>query len=252
VDAVNDTLVDKTKAILIKMRGNADYTGTEVMVYSTNVTVPKLTARLNPIAFAEDSTTGSLLSISHNLEDTSVAVPLTIQSDDARLIVPANLEIAVGTREVNVRVMTTADPNVQGTVAAQVTVDDNAFTTDFAPATATAILYDRQAVLTAVASPALISESGSQDSYAGNPNSTVIRVTRNGSTALPLSVKLTFRAGEGQVTFAPTHTIPAGESYVDVVVTAVADEVAEGSIPVKITATAAGYISSIARLIVVD
>jgi hypothetical protein len=88
---------------------------------------------------------------------------------------------------------------------------------------------------------ATISATDANAAEAGNDPGT-FRITRSGSTASSLSVNYTIATGAGQATsadYTPTLngvvTIPAGQTFVDIVITPVDDALVEGPETVTIT-----------------
>jgi CSLREA domain-containing protein len=242
VNAVDDLFVDGTQDVIVRASAPGFTPQTLTLHVTDNETPPPaLTLRLNRTNFYENAANpATTLIIKHNRASTS-PVTVTLFTPEARLGVPATVTIPAGTREVRVPISVAEDFGIQGTVAATITGSASGFT----GGSATATIWDVQAALTITSTQSTINE-------AAPGNTTTLRISRNTPTADALLVNLTIVRGMGQATVPVNVTIPAGQSFVDVVATAVNDTAVDGSQMVVVKAGAPGHTASSVRFDVLD
>lgn len=244
VNAVNDTLVDGIKQVLVKA-SQTGYFSAKATLEVLDDETPLLSATLSPTAFVENKTgTATTLNLSRGVASNTLQVTINLNSSDTRLNVPTTATIPAGRREVNVPITVTPDIRVQGTLQAVITASAAGYIT----ATTSATIYDAEAALTLSVIP------GSPTTLTEGPNNTttILRVTRNTPTTSAVIVALSFRRGVGQVALPATVTIPAGQPFTDFMVSAVDDTTLDGTQSVSLQASVPGYKAASAQLFVTD
>ncbi len=195
-----------------------------------------LTVNPNSISEKNGSSTGTLTRVAPN-QTNALTVSLS-SSDTSEATVPTTVTIPANAASVTFQITAVDDNLLDGTQSSSIT----ATALNYVSATQSIQITDSESISLDI-SPSDISERG------GTAVGTITR--SNTDTAQPVTVTLA-SSDLSEATVPNTVTIPANQSSVTFTITAVDDDLLDGTQSVSITATANGYISGVKSLNVTD
>jgi hypothetical protein len=180
-----------------------------------------------------------------------IAFSATISADLSNtLILPTSISLAAGENEKTFNIGVIDNAHVDGdrkvTITASMFVNScgcNASSTSSGSVSTSVTVTDNDGPALQVTAPQLTLPEGST---AGS-----IRITRNTSTRDALTVNLT-SSNTGEATVPATAVVPAGQSYVDVTITTINDNVTDGNKQVYLQASSSGFSTGSVWVIVSD
>jgi hypothetical protein len=239
VAAVDDALLDGTQAVTITAAG----TGYVSVADTVDITdLETLTVTIAAAAVTENAGTGATTgTVTRSNTDNGSALLVTLTSSDTtEAAVPATLTISAGQASATFSVAAVDDTLLDGTQTVTVT----AASTGYVSVGDTVAVTDVEALTVTIVAAAVPENAG-----AGATTGTVTR--SNTDVGQPLVVTLS-STDTSEATVPVSVTILANQSSATFTITAVDDNLRDGTQPVAITASAAGYVSGSRPLDVTD
>ncbi len=235
LSAVDDTVLDGTQTATITAAASG-YIGSSASINVTDLETVSVAIDVSSVSEAAGTATGRV-----TRSNTNNGNPLTVQlssSDTSEATVPATVTIPAGQASVAFTITVVDDTLLDGPQ----TVTFVALATDYQGSNASLIVTDFE-TLTVTLNVTTLSEFGGQ---------TTGRVTRsNTDIAAALNVQLA-SSDTTEATVPAVVTIPAGQASVAFTVTAVDDNLLDGTQTLDILASASGYQGVQAALSVTD
>ena len=229
VAAVDDTLLDGTQPVTVSATA-AGYLGItdtiDVLDFET------LTVVLAADSIVEGSGAGATTgTVTRSNTDNNSALTVTLESNDtSEATVPATVTIAAGQSSATFSVTAVEDTLLDGTQSVTVT----ASAAGYLGITDTIDVLDFETLTVVLAADSIVESSG-----AGATTGTVTRSNTDNSSALTVTLESN---DTSEATVPATVTIAAGQSSATFSVAAVDDTLLDGTQPVTVTPSAAGYL----------
>lgn len=245
IGALDNTMVDGNEQVTITASAPG-YSDTPMTVTITDNDTPTLALGVNPNPFSEAA--GANAAQGTVTRNTSTTAPVTVglsSNNTNKATVPATVTIPAGSASATFPVAAVDNSVVDG--------DANVIVTATAPGYPDAaflltVTDDEVPALGLTITPDSFSETAGANAATGT-------VTRNTSTATPLTVSLTSITPSNipsRMVLPATVDIPAGQASTTFPIAAVDNNVLDGTVPVTITASASGFSPAAARVTVTD
>ncbi|MBL8820574.1 MAG: hypothetical protein JNL58_31415, partial [Planctomyces sp.] len=243
IDAVDDAIVDGTKAVLFTTSATGFTAGTRSVDVTDNDTL-RLTVSLDKSSFAENAGSSAATgTVTRNAEDLGAALTVTLTSSDtSEATVPATVVIPAGQSSATFTIAAIDDLVVDGSQSVTFTGAASSYTAG----TSSLNVTDNDVLtLTVSLNKASFAENAGTNAATG----TVSRNSADVSSALVVTLA---SSDTSEAIVPATVTILAGQSSATFAIDAVDDALVDGTQTASFSATATSYVAGAASLDVTD